>query len=286
MIIQLDSLILDESTQCRAVMHQDVIDDYADRMIAGDEFPPVDVFGTPEKSWIGDGWHRVLGTHQTGSDAIDATMHPGGRTEAIRYALTANAIHGLRRTPADKKRAIEVAYTEFPGSTQQEVADLVGCTQARVSQVRPELINAYKLPERTIGKDGRERPTSYNKRNPTPPAEPTEPEQPQQKELDAIDATMHPGGRLEAIRYALTANAIHGLRRTPADKRRAIEVAVKEFPGSSQQQIADMAGCTQAYVSKLQKDNITSYNTTRVDSIGRERPTSYSKPDPTPPAEQ
>ena len=121
-----------------------------------------------------------------GKDALERLIleSPHGRLEAIRYALTANAIRGLRRTPADKKRAIEVAYTEFPGSTQQEVADLVGCTQARVSQVRPELINAYKLPERTIGKDGRERPTSYNKRNPTPPAEPGEPEQPQQKELE------------------------------------------------------------------------------------------------------
>ncbi len=44
-------------------------------------------------------------------------------------------------------------------------------------------------------------------------------------------------------------------------------------------------GCSHVYVGKVKKDNLTSLviPSTRTDSIGRTRPTSYAKPEPTEP---
>lgn len=67
--------------------------------------------------------------------------------------------------------------------------------------------------------------------------------------------------------------------------RNAILIALREFPEKSQQEIAEQVGCSHVYVGKVKKDNVTSYNipTTRTDSLGRTRPTSYAKPEPTEP---
>ena len=163
MKIDLCNIELDQSTQCRAEMRQEVIDEYAAEMGQGTAFPPIDVYGTKEKCWIADGWHRVMAARELQLSMIDATVHHGGRTEAVKHALKANREHGCRRTAGDVARAIEVAYREFPASTQQQIADMVGCARSHVSTIRKELVTADKLnlPDRVTGADGKERPTSY-----------------------------------------------------------------------------------------------------------------------------
>lgn len=65
------------------------------------------------------------------------------------------------------------------------------------------------------------------------------------------------------------------------DIRRAVEVALREWPQKSQAEIAAQVGCSQVYVGKV-KDNITVIlPPTRTDSMGRTRPTSYATKTPT-----
>ena len=69
-----------------------------------------------------------------------------------------------------------------------------------------------------------------------------------------IDAEVRTGSRLDAIKYSLGANNSHGLRRTNADKRRCVEIALTEFTKISDQMIADMCGVCRDYVMDVRHD--------------------------------
>lgn len=84
------------------------------------------------------------------------------------------------------------------------------------------------------------------------------------------------GTRLDAIKHALGANAAHGLRRTNEDKRRAVEIALKEFPKLSNVEVAKIcavsdktvAACRPSLVARSEIPNVS----TRTDSLGRQQP--------------
>lgn len=58
-----------------------------------------------------------------------------------------------------------------------------------------------------------------------------------------IDAIVEQGTARDALWYALGANKAHGLRMSRADVRRAIELALQEFPDRSSRDIAKQIGC-------------------------------------------
>jgi len=117
---------MDTSIQCRASIDTATVSEYAERMTEGDEFPPVVVYGTAQKCWIADGWHRIMAANQIGLLDIAATVIPGGRIDALKAALAANAAHGIRRTNQDKRRAVEIALREFPKLSDNSIAGLCG----------------------------------------------------------------------------------------------------------------------------------------------------------------
>ncbi len=55
-----------------------------------------------------------------------------------------------------------------------------------------------------------------------------------------IECDVRQGGRTEALKFALGCNAHHGLRRTNADKRHAVAIALREFPRLSDRALAEM----------------------------------------------
>ena len=97
----------DGGTQIRVEINQDVVAEYAQAMINGDQFPPVDVFVDAHAvPHVADGQHRVLAALQAGKLTIPANVHEGGLREAILFACGANVNHGLRRTNEDKRKAV------------------------------------------------------------------------------------------------------------------------------------------------------------------------------------
>jgi len=156
MNIKIENIKLDASIQCRAAIDTTIVNDYAGRMIEGDKFPPIELYGTQTECWIGDGWHRVMAAKQIGAVDIPATLHVGGRTEALKHALGANALHGHRRTNADKRRCVELALKEFPKLSNRAIADMCGVSAEMVNSIR-----STQLPESgtstRIGKDGKNR---------------------------------------------------------------------------------------------------------------------------------
>lgn len=57
-----------------------------------------------------------------------------------------------------------------------------------------------------------------------------------------------------ALQHALAANQTHGLRRTQADKRRSVELAVEQWSNESDRQIAILTGTTHPFVAKVRRE--------------------------------
>lgn len=57
-----------------------------------------------------------------------------------------------------------------------------------------------------------------------------------------------------ALQHALAANQTHGLRRTQADKRRSVEVAIERWANESDRQIAKLTGTTHPFVAKVRRE--------------------------------
>lgn len=72
-----------------------------------------------------------------------------------------------------------------------------------------------------------------------------------------IAADVHKGTKQDALIYALGANVANGLRRNNQDKRRCVEIALKEFPDWSDRKIADICGVNNSFVGIMRKELCT-----------------------------
>lgn len=99
----------DGGTQMRAGLNEATAAEYADELRRGAVFPPVLVFFDGQTYWLGDGFHRVRAYFLAYGDqvGVPCEVRPGTRRDAVLCAAGANAVHGLRRTNADKRRAVE-----------------------------------------------------------------------------------------------------------------------------------------------------------------------------------
>lgn len=101
-----------ETLQTRVALSADTVDDYAEAMKGKAKFPPVTVFADAERDtlWLADGFHRVAAAEADGYKVVKAEVIPGTFADALKHALGANANHGLRRSNADKQKALEMAW--------------------------------------------------------------------------------------------------------------------------------------------------------------------------------
>ena len=166
--LEISQIVVNKETQARVAISEDMVQDYAERMLAGDEFPPVDVFNDGSEYCLADGFHRVLAAKRALFESIQCNIHAGTVQDAKWFAIGANKTNGQRMNRGDIKRAVEVALMEFPDQTQRVIADHIGCSQGLITRYKKELITCNKLniPDKRTGADGKERPTTYNKQEP------------------------------------------------------------------------------------------------------------------------
>jgi hypothetical protein len=162
MNIKLTSIERDTTIQCRAKICMETVNSYADDMTDGAKFPEVELFGTKDKCWIGDGWHRIMAADQIGAIDIPAKLNPGGRAEALKRALGANAVQGQRRSNADKRRCVEIAVAEFPKMSSRAIAELCGVGVDLVISARPQVSDSDT--STVTGTDGKQYPATRKPR--------------------------------------------------------------------------------------------------------------------------
>ena len=106
------SCIKDGGAQMRVEMNPDIINEYAEAMLNGAVFPPIIIYFDGTDYWPGDGYHRIEAARKIERYNISAEVREGSARDAILCGIGSNATHGLRRTQADKRRAVENLLTD------------------------------------------------------------------------------------------------------------------------------------------------------------------------------
>lgn len=141
MRLRVDRIRTDGGTQPRAAMDEATIADYAEAIESGVTMPPVVVFHDGEVYWLADGYHRLAATKRLGCLDIDVDLRQGTRRDAMLHSFGANATHGLRRTNADKRRAVMAMLSDPDWSqwSNREIARAVNVSEWNVRRIRAEV---------------------------------------------------------------------------------------------------------------------------------------------------
>lgn len=141
MKVDIASITVDQRLQSRAAMNDEAVFDYAERIKAGTKFDPVMCFEDGDVLWLVEGFHRVAAHRMAGENAIDVECRPGTFREAWVYSLGTNDKHGVRRTNADKRKAVESALTddELSKWSVRELAAHCSVSHSFVDKVKHEL---------------------------------------------------------------------------------------------------------------------------------------------------
>ncbi len=136
--IALKDIRTDGNTQSRAMLDQDVVSEYAELVKDGGELPAVLLFDDGAHKWLADGFHRYFGYAQADRASIPAEVRTGTQRDAMIFSWGANASHGLRRTNADKRKAVAsaLADTEYAAKSDRELAKVCGVSHQFVSNMR------------------------------------------------------------------------------------------------------------------------------------------------------
>ncbi|MFV9474669.1 hypothetical protein ACM5Q9_09645 [Advenella sp. RU8] len=136
--LNISEVRIDGKTQSRVEMNNEVITEYANAVQEGAEFPPIHVFFDGAVWWLADGFHRFHAHKQAGKDIIKAIVTQGTQRDAVLYSVGANASHGLRRTNADKRKAVMTLLedSEWAGWSNREIARQCGVSDKFVAAVR------------------------------------------------------------------------------------------------------------------------------------------------------
>jgi hypothetical protein len=162
MNIKLADIRIDGGTQTRAKINLEVVSEYADLVLGGTKFHPVDVFFDGVWHWLADGFHRYHAHKRAKVKDILATIHTGSKDDALVFALGANTKNGLRRTNQDKRKCITIALERWPDLSNSRIAEICGVTDKTVAARRSEIPNVAAAASRTDTL-GREQPATKPK---------------------------------------------------------------------------------------------------------------------------
>lgn len=152
-LLEIPQITIDGGTQTRVRLNESAVAEYAETMREGGNLPPVTTFFDGSVYWLADGFHRYHAHKSIGALKIEAEIINGTRRDAVLFSVGANAIHGLRRTNEDKRKAVETLLNdeEWAKWSDREIARKCGVANSFVSSVRGSLFseNSEKSQERT-----------------------------------------------------------------------------------------------------------------------------------------
>lgn len=163
--LPLESINVYGGTQARVATNDDAIASYADEMSEGAIFPPIVVYFDGATHWLADGFHRYLAAKRIERTTISAEVHAGGRTDALRHALGANATNGVYRNNADKRNAVEIALEEWPDLANPVIAEICKVSVELVRRTRSQMTQSGRIQtsDTVTGRDGKSYPSQIER---------------------------------------------------------------------------------------------------------------------------
>lgn len=148
--IEIRRICTSAGTQSRESISEETVTEYHE-LLDDTDLPPVLVFTDGINYYLADGFHRVMAYQRASREFIDADVRVGTLRDAIKYSLKANASHGLRRTNADKRKAVKTALAdaEWGELNDREIAQMCAVSHVFVNRVRKESrpVNVNKTPD-------------------------------------------------------------------------------------------------------------------------------------------
>lgn len=145
--LNLNAIRIDGGTQSRVEINNEAVSDYAEAVKVGIEFPPVIVFHDGADHWLADGFHRYHAHKHAGKASITAEIRNGTLEDAQLFASGANGTHGLRRTNADKRKAVEMTARNAlcKGWSDRQIAEHCAVSVPFVGAIRrPEVADKQR----------------------------------------------------------------------------------------------------------------------------------------------
>jgi hypothetical protein len=225
--IELAGLRIDGGTQPRAEISQSAWQDYAACMESGAAFPPIVVFFDGVDHWLADGFHRYHAARSIGREHLPAELRNGTRRDAVLFSVGANSAHGMQRTNADKRKAVEtlMADPEWSKWSAHEIARQCGVAQSFVSRMRggngngaPSLNSEISEPRpnvvRYVNRHGKEAEMNVAAigRDPKPTAEPAVSRSKRDAAIAAIKADPCASSKVLAARVGCSGDFIGRIR--------------------------------------------------------------------------
>jgi hypothetical protein len=170
--LRIDQIQVLEELQSRASTHWEHVDELVELLQSGGQFkePPVVFRQGPDRDeyFLADGFHRVHAYKKAGIESAIFDVRAGGTTafrHAKLYSIQSNITHGLRRSNADKRRAVEMLLADEEWSTKSErwIAETAGVHHSTVQAIKQLAESASSTSTGTsspkTGKDGKKRLT-------------------------------------------------------------------------------------------------------------------------------
>jgi len=261
-LLGIDVIRIDGGTQCRAEINEPKVSEYADLIESGVVFPAVRVFFDGVDYWLADGFHRYHAHKQAGQAAINADVEKGTARAALLYAISANAEHGLPRTNADKRKAVQMMLDDFEWQdwSNAEIARHCKVSVTYVANMRGDTAPEERKYKTSTGKVMTKKTTS---------AKPKKEEEPEIED-DGVDEKQAAIDELIAENEKLTERvALAAMEGTAAEKNLAKEtieslreelritkielVAVKQSRDTFQAENAQMKSQIKMLQKKLEK---------------------------------
>lgn len=140
-LIRLEEIRINGGTQPRAELNQETIQEYTENLKEKHKFPVVLVVYDGENYWLADGFHRLHAYKNRNKKKIPCEIIQGTRRDAVLESVGVNAKHGLRRTNADKRRAVTklLEDEEWSKWSDHEIARKTNTSDFLVRKLRGEL---------------------------------------------------------------------------------------------------------------------------------------------------
>lgn len=164
-LLKIADIKRDPRAQSRVRLDLATVEEYAQDMKKGDQFPPGVVFFDGQDDWLAAGWTRTAAAESIGRPEYEYIRRSGTLRDAVLFSLAENAAHGLRRTNEDKRKAVMTMLEddEWQTKSSEFIADVCKVSHTFVNNIRRSLATVAsqgeqggKIAQTRIGADGRE----------------------------------------------------------------------------------------------------------------------------------